>query len=136
MPLVKNRTYSPKEALDIDGKVPVKLGKGRMSAAAIARIHELVNEGYSIKGYAAAPTSKSTDKAIAAPVVQRVAPVNVKTVAEFVIFWPLEEFKAVGADKRVWSMKECCNTCRVSLVQCHCGNPTILGDIPVSIVRL
>ena len=31
-------------------------------------------------------------------------------------------------------MREVCNNCRVSLVQCHCGKPTVLGDIPVKIV--
>lgn len=31
-------------------------------------------------------------------------------------------------------MREVCNNCRVSLVQCHCDKPTVLGDIPVTIV--
>jgi len=59
---------------------------------------------------------------------------NVKEVKDFTIFWPDDSFKAVGTDKKVWGMREVCNTCRVSLVQNQCENPTILGGIAVKIV--
>lgn len=51
--------------------------------------------------------------------------------------YPEAEYVAVARDengKRVLhSMRECCNTCRVSLTNHGCDNPTILGMIPVKI---
>jgi hypothetical protein len=71
----------------------------------------------------------------AAPVeVKRVAGNGADVVKEFTIFWPEESFKAVGLDKKEHGMREVCNTCRVSLVQNQCANPTILGGIRVNIV--
>lgn len=130
--LNKNTTYSPKDILAIDGKVQVKSGRGRMAKAAVDRIHELVNEGYQVKGYAMSP-NKSTDKATA-PVVK--APItNAKTIAEYVIFWDEAEYKAMDANGKEWGMREVCNNCHVSLVQCHCNDTTILGDVKLTIVR-
>jgi hypothetical protein len=56
-----------------------------------------------------------------------------KVVQEYVIFYERDNYKAVANDGKVYGMAEVCNTCRVSLVQNHCDNPTILGDIPVTI---
>lgn len=51
--------------------------------------------------------------------------------------YPEDEYVAVARDangKRVeHGMRECCNTCRVSLTNHGCDNPTILGDIPVKV---
>lgn len=134
-------TMTPKDALIKDGTIPVKAGRGRLSREAIDRCKWLVaNKGWSIKGYevaaaAKSPVSTSTAPvAVAEPVVNKVAVSNVKEVAEFTILWPEASYKAVGKDKKVWGMREVCNTCRVSLVQNQCANPTILGDIPVTIV--
>jgi hypothetical protein len=135
MALNKNTTYTPKEALAADGRIPVKLGRGRMPAGGDAICRELAEAGYRIKGYQVSTSTPSTSTEVkSTKVVKKVAP-GPATIAEYVIFWEEEEYKAVGVDKKVWSMRECCNTCMVSLVQCHCSNPTILGDIPVKIVR-
>ena len=129
---------SPKEALIKDGTIPVKEGRGRLSREAIERCKWLVaNKGWDIKGYEVAKPVPSTSTAPvtpAEPVVKKVKPDNVKEVKEFTIFWPEDSFKAVGLDKKVWGMREVCNTCRVSLVQNQCEHPTILGGIPVKIV--
>lgn len=139
--LDKNRTYLPKEALQIDGTVPVVMGKGRLSGAAKARIAELVEKGYRIAGYELEKTSNSVpakkskvkaDKPVAK--VKQVPITNEKVIADFVIIYDMTMYKAVGTDNKEWGMAEVCNNCRVSLVQCHCGNPVILGDIPVRIV--
>lgn len=51
--------------------------------------------------------------------------------------FPENEYVAVARDengKRLeFSMRECCNTCRVSLTNHLCDNPTILGLITVKI---
>lgn len=48
--------------------------------------------------------------------------------------FPEDEYKAVEVGgKRVFSMRECCNLCRVSLTNHFCDAPTVLG-VPVSIV--
>jgi len=53
--------------------------------------------------------------------------------------FPEKEFKAIERrdGKRIQhSMRECCNTCRVSLVNHGCDAPTILGNIVVEIVPI
>ena len=53
--------------------------------------------------------------------------------------FPEKEFKAIERrdGKRIThSMRECCNTCRVSLVNHGCDAPTILGNIVVEIVPI
>ena len=140
MTLDKNRTYSPKEALDADPNwpTPVKLGRGRMPQGGDAHCRALAAAGYRIKGYdvtAATKTATSSSITPAEPVVRKVTAANVKEVKEYTILWPEDSFKAVGVkDKKEWGMREVCNTCRVSLVQNQCENPTILGNIPVKIV--
>ncbi len=49
--------------------------------------------------------------------------------------WPEGEYKAM-AGKKEYSMREVCNNCRVSLVMCQCGSPTIHGGIVVEIVTM
>lgn len=131
-------TMTPKEALIKDGTIPVKEGRGRLSREAVDRCKVLAGQGWSIKGYevvAAKVSSTSTAPVTPAePVVKKVAVNNVKEVKDFTIFYPEESFKAVGTDKKVWGMREVCNTCGVSLVQNQCENPTILANIPVKIV--
>lgn len=48
--------------------------------------------------------------------------------------WPEIEFEAVEkVTGKSQSMREVCNNCRVSLVMCTCGDPTIYGSIAVTI---
>lgn len=130
MALNKNIVYKPKDALIEDGRVAgIKSGRGRLPAAAIARIHELVAEGYKIIGY---EQDKPKDKS--APKVVRVKPSAEKVVQEYIILYPESMYKAIDPDGKERGMAEVCNHCMVSLVQCHCDNPTILGDIPIKIV--
>lgn len=132
-------SMSPKAALIKDGVVAVKEGKGRLSNEAKARLDILMAKGWDITGYvpskpvAAAPGGKSVDKSF-----KRVA--NVKVVEDYVILNDEREYKAVDAVTRKMigsngGMREVCRPCGVSLVQCHCGNPVIVGDRKVSIVK-
>lgn len=52
--------------------------------------------------------------------------------------FPEREYKGITFDngkRREVSLRECCNTCRVSLVNHGCDSPTILGGIAVKIER-
>ena len=125
---------TPKQALIKDGTIPVKEGRGRLSREGIERCEWLVkNKGWDIKGYSLSSTP-ATETTAAEKVVKRVNPANEKVVQDYTILYDERDFKAVGTDKKVWSMREVCNTCRVSLVQNICEHPTILGGIPVTIV--
>lgn len=43
------------------------------------------------------------------------------------------EYKAVGEDGKTYSLRECCNTCMVSLTNHACNRPTIHGNMVVHI---
>jgi hypothetical protein len=119
----------PKDALQQAG-FPVKMGQGRLSREAIEKCKELAAQGVKIDGYEVTTQKEST----APVVVKNTAPTGVKVIESFTLSYPAERWIAKGKDGRIWSMKECCNTCKVSLVQCHCGKPSILGDIPLDII--
>lgn len=122
---------TPKEALAKDG-FPVKQGRGRLSREADARCRELAAQGWTIKGYA---VDKAAPKSATAPVVVKKAPVNnEKVIADFTLVYDENAYTAKGSDGKSYGMREVCNNCRVSLVQNHCDNPTILGNIAVTIV--
>jgi hypothetical protein len=110
-------------------------GRGRLSREAVAKCTELAGKGWSISGYIVQSATNTSTRSVSEPVVKKVAPTASQAIAEYVIFWDEHEYKALDKTKKEWSMRNCCNACRVSLVQCHCGKPTIFGDIPVTIVR-
>ena len=105
----------PKEALIKDGFPGVVAGRGRLSSDAKDRCKELAGMGWDIEGYSA---EKSTTGEIT---VKTVKPTAKQIISDFTIMWPEDEFVAVellSGKKR--SMREACNPCRRSLVQCQC----------------
>lgn len=46
-----------------------------------------------------------------------------------------DEWVAVDAKGGKYSMRECCNTCKVSLTNHGCDNPSVYNNITVKIVR-
>lgn len=111
--------------------MPVKMGKGRLSLAGDARCRELAALGWAIKGYQATTNPNPTT---AQPVeVKKVTNLNEKVVSDFTLVYDENLYHAVTATGKVYGMREVCNKCRVSLVQNHCANPVILGDIHVTI---
>lgn len=53
--------------------------------------------------------------------------------------FPESEYRAVAhidGKRKVFSMRECCNTCRVSLTNHGCASPSIHGNIAVTIERV
>lgn len=47
--------------------------------------------------------------------------------------FPEAEYVAVGPDGKRYTLRECCNTCMVSLTNHGCNTPTIHNNIPVHI---
>lgn len=125
---------SPKEALAKDGKIPVSMGKGRLSSAGIERCKELAAQGWSIKGYEVQSTSTA-----AAPVVNKVAVSNgEKAIADLPpMRYDEKVYKAVSDvpvfGKTVFGMREVCQFCGSSLTYHRCDTPIVLG-VPVKIV--
>ena len=123
---------TPKDALAKDGKITVKAGRGRMSREAVERCKELAAQGWDIKGYTTVVLSTPTK--VVKPVAKAPVTRPTKVVQDYVIFFEEKGFKALDETGKEWSMREVCNNCRVSLVQNHCDNPTIVGDVRVTIV--
>lgn len=132
---------SPKDALrKWNAENPTKSvkfseGRGRLSRDAVAKCTELAGNGWSIAGYVVKPatTTAQTGQPVA-QTVEKVKATNEKIIQEFVILYDERAYAALDKTGKVWSMRNVCNNCRVSMVQCHCGKPTIFGDIPVTIV--
>lgn len=126
---------TPKQALIKDGTIPVKEGRGRLSREAVERCKYLVaHKGYQIVGYTVEKASASSTPDEPKVIKKTVQPGNLENYAEIVYTFDEKLYKAMTADKRPIGMREVCNNCRVSLVQCHCGRPVIHGDTKVTIV--
>lgn len=128
---------TPKEALIKDGRIPVKEGRGRLSREAVARLHELVREGWQISGYS---VEAKADVPKAEAKVVKAANTGEKVISEIHYTYPENEWKALDADGKVlggkyMGMREVCSNCRVSLVAHNCESPRILGNKPVFLVR-
>lgn len=126
---------TPKEALQKDG-FPVKMGKGRLSAAGIARCKELAATGVSITGYSVV---SNVDQTTAPKVTKTSNVTGIKDIADL----PPERYqeadwKAVSSvpvfGSTEFGMREVCGTCHNSLTYHWCNEPVILG-VPVTIVR-
>jgi hypothetical protein len=66
-------------------------------------------------------------------VVKRDAVSNLDNYGDIPYRYDLKMYHAIAADGRKFTLREVCNNCKVSMVQCTCDNPTILGDIHVTI---
>lgn len=127
---------SPKEALAKDGRVPVSMGRGRLSRAGIDRCKELAAEGWQIAGYEVESTSTP-----AAPVVKKVTVSNgEKTIADLPpMRYDEKVYKAVSdtpdfIGRTVFGMREVCSFCGSSLTYHRCDTPIVFG-VPVKIIE-
>lgn len=113
-----------------------EIGRGRISNDNHAFLKAAYDKGERFSDWpkGAIVESKDTDDK---PVIRVKRDPNIakgeKVIADYVIFYERDNYKAVTDNGTVYGMAEVCNNCRVSLVQCHCGKPTILGDIAVTI---
>jgi hypothetical protein len=120
-----------------------KAGRGKFSNAAKEALVKAEKEGIvfsepnPVKPVKVKPAPKATGP------VEAPKPAPVKSAGTGLVDYlyasdyryPEAEYKAVEVGgKKVHGMRECCNTCRVSLTNHMCDNPTILGNIAVKIV--
>lgn len=130
----------PKEYLLKHGHID-KIGRGRLSAAHIEIIKDAVANGVRIEGYASV---ESNSVEVNKPKeVKKVENPSNEIVDLAPIHYPEDQFVAYeyhDGKKIERSLRSACNNCLVSLVQCVCGNPTIVArngcsSVSVSIVR-
>lgn len=79
------------------------------------------------------PVSKDGAKREAKPVGQNAGDSAYVFPSDF--RFPEGKYEAKDATGKRYSVRECCNTCRVSLTNHACNTPSIYGDIAVTIVR-
>ena len=115
--------------------------RGKFSKAANEALVKAQKEGITFAEVNPAKPAKPApvkNKATGA-VAPKPAPVKSAGLVDYLMpsdfRYPEGEYKAVEVvGKTVHSLRECCNTCRVSLTNHMCDSPTILGNIPVRIV--
>lgn len=113
-----------------------KPGRGKFSNAAKEALAKAEAEGMKFSDNsvpAIRPTEKPTGNSD-----EPAAPVRIDPRESAYIFpsdfrFPEAEYKAVGTDGKTYSMRECCNTCMVSLTNHACNSPTIHGNMVVHI---
>lgn len=110
-----------------------KPGRGKFSNEAKAWLAKQEAAGVTFSDTAITPTPKTEKPDV--PVDYNALARNSQYYFPDEYRFPEAEYKAVSEDKKVWSLRECCNSCKVSLVNHSCNSPSILGDIKVSIVR-
>lgn len=125
-----------------------KPGRGKFSNDGKAALAKAESEGMKFLDNAPAgaapkptgntgPESKPTEKSTENP-PKAYSPKESLYLTPDEYRYPESEYRAVaevGGKKVTYSMRECCNTCRVSLVNHGCESPTIHGNVVVTIVR-
>lgn len=119
-----------KEYLLSHGKIAA-IGRGRISLDNHAFLQKAYESGQRFTDWPKGEVIK-TDETVR--VKRDPVQSNEKLVQEFTVLYDLDFYRAVASDGRTFTLREVCNNCRVSMVQCHCGSPTILGGIAVKIV--
>lgn len=118
----------PKQWLFDNGHIEV-IGRGRLSAAHIALIHEAVANGVQIEGYSA--VKGNSDEPTAAPVVERtkVDPNRIVDVPDLARDeTALEAYYLTDGKPVTIGMRTVDNVCGSSLTYCHCESPRVWVD--------
>ena len=113
-----------------------KPGRGKFSNAAKEALAKAEASGVKFSDVAtkvSVPTGNPTEKSAGGQTDQKSDPRDSPYISPSDFRFPEAEYKAVGADGKTYSMRECCNTCRVSLVNHACDSPTIHGNMVVHI---
>lgn len=131
------REYLASKGLAIAGS------RGKFSKAAHAELSRVMSEGMKFSDWpkATAPVSrkgsdvqtKSRRKSAGNSAVGQNA-TETEYISPSDFRFPEDEYVAKGAGNKRYSMRECCNNCKVSLTNHFCDSPTVLGET-VTIVR-
>lgn len=108
-----------------------KMGRGKFSTAAKEAIAKAEAEGIKFSDVAAPTRTAPPATKDTAPVVK--SPTDTPYLSPSDFRFPEVDYRAVDGNGKERSLREVCNTCRVSLVNHMCDSPTILGNIAVVI---
>lgn len=123
-----------------------KDGRGRLPLRVLSILEDARKSGTTFSDWPKGTVEVSTDASTNTKtvVVKRDASSHEKMVHELAPEnFPENEFvvfERLNGRRSYRSLREACNNCRVSLVQCHCGTPTIVarngkGSVSVYIER-
>lgn len=116
-----------------------KPGRGKFSNDAKAALAKAESEGVTFSDAPTALSVRAVDNS-PAPAPVKADPKDTLYVCPSDFRYPEGEWVAVARDengKRILhSVRECCNTCRVSLTNHMCDSPTILGNTVVKMERV
>lgn len=126
------REYAASLGLAIAG------ARGKFSKAAVEAIAKAEAEGMK---FADSSTGASKPAVVGKTKVERSADTGVNSpyIQPSDFRFPESEYRAVGfvdGKRVVYGMRECCNTCRVSLVNHMCNAPSVYNNVAVVIERL
>lgn len=128
---MKARDYLASKGLAIAG------ARGKFSNAAKAELDRVMGEGMKFSDWPKVGTapvpSKSGGPTKSSPVAQQ-SPGDSPYLYPSDFRFPEAEYIAKDNKGNKYSMRECCNRCRVSLTNHMCDTPSVLGN-PVTIER-
>lgn len=110
-----------------------KPGRGKFSNAAKEALANAEANGTKFSDSTTGPTKTGPVVSSKAEVVGNSDPTSSPYVFPSDFRFPEGEYRAVGSDGKTYSMRECCNTCRVSLTNHACNAPTIHDNMVVTI---
>lgn len=117
-----------------------KPGRGKFSNAAKEELARAMGAGLTFSDWPKGSTAPVANRAPAAKTRTK-RDVTPGTAGESEYLYPSDfrfpegEYVAKDPKGKAHSMRECCNTCRVSLTNHACNSPTIHGNVPVTIVK-
>ena len=124
-----------REYLVSQGKA--KPGRGKFSKDALAALDAARSAGIKFSDDTA-PVKTSTEKSDKTAVLGKTDARMAESLFPDEYRFPEAEYRATVLDngkRREVSLRECCNTCKVSLVNHACDAPTIHSGTPVKIER-
>lgn len=110
-----------------------KPGRGKFSNAGKEAIAKAEGEGMKFSDTTGAAPVRSVAVTKDEPAAPAPKPGDSLYLSPSDFRFPEDDWKAVGTDGKTYSMRECCNTCRVSLTNHACDKPTIHGNLAVHI---
>lgn len=124
---MKARDYLAGKGLAIAG------ARGKFSNAAKAELDRVMGEGMKFSDWPKPGTAPVPSKS-GGPTKAVESPVDSPYLYPSDFRFPEGEYVAKDAKGKKYSMRECCNKCKVSLTNHMCNEPSVLGN-PVTIVR-
>lgn len=110
-----------------------KPGRGKFSNAAKEALAKAEREGVKFADVTPVkprPETPTKESATGNP-APRTSPGDSLYLSPSDFRFPENEYVAVAGDGTKYSMRECCNTCKVSLTNHACSNPSVLGKAVV-----